>query len=125
MKRKTTLLGGILLLVVSVACSRATPAVGGVSPLLEDSVTVTVVNDNFYDANVYALYQGSTRDRLGTVIGHNSQTFRIKYHPRPLVMQMHLVGVGSTLSNEIHVDPGDVLELRIMPDMHRRVTRGR
>ncbi len=116
---------GSVALLSAAACSRGTPAVGGLSPLLDDSVTITVVNDNYYDAGVYAQYEGGIRDRLGTVTGNTSQTFKIRYHPRLLIMRMHLIGVGTALSNELTVDPGDVLELRLMPDLHRRVVRRR
>lgn len=125
MKVQTSIAGAVSLLVLSASCMRGTPAVGGASPAWDDSVTVTIINDNFYDANIYALYVGATRDRLGMVTGHSTETFRVRYQPKQLVMWMHLIGVGVTVSNEIGVDPGDELELRIMPDAHRKVVRGR
>jgi len=125
MKARTATAGTLSLLIISASCSKGTPAVGAVSPAWQDSVTVTIINDNFYDANIYALYLGATRDRLGTVTGHSRGTFKIRYQPKQLVMWMHLIGVGVTVSNEILVDPGDELELRIMPDAHRKTVRGR
>ena len=121
---KSLALGPVVLLLAA-ACSKGTPAVGGLSPLFADSVTITVVNLNYYDAGIYAQYEGGISDRLGTVTGNTSQTFSIRYHPRLLIMRMHLIGVGTALSNELIVDPGDVLELRLMPDLHRKVVRGR
>ncbi len=121
-----TLTFGPLVLLLALACGRGTPAVGGLSPSVEDdSITITVVNDNFYDANIFAQYEGQIRDRLGIVTGNTSQTFRLRYYPGLLIMQMQLIGVGTALSNELVVGPGDVLELRLQPDLHRRVIRRR
>ena len=50
MRMPQSIVLGSVVLLFAAACSRGTPAVGGLSPLLDDSVTITVVNDNYYDA---------------------------------------------------------------------------
>lgn len=113
-----------LALLVEMGCAAAGPGAGASRPE-RATVTVMVRNDNFYGANIHALYQGLTRHRLGYVEGFTTDTFALAWHPSRLQMQMSLVGVGTTYSDILTVEPGDVLELVLLPDLHRKVIRRR
>lgn len=117
----------LLLIMVGVglgaACSRSAPAMGGLSPDVPDSVRIDVVNDNFYDADIFSEYEGDVRRRLGMVNGFSSRSFSIPYRPAQLVMVMRLIGAGEAVSNILAVNPGDILELRLLPDLHHKVVR--
>jgi len=106
-----------------IACSRSTPAIGGLAPEMPDSVTIEVVNENFYDADIYSEYEGEVRRRLGMVSGFSKGSFRIPWRTNRLIMVMKLIGVGEAFSNDLVVSPGDILELRLLPDLHHKVVR--
>lgn len=114
----------VVLSIVAGACSGGRSAARSSGPVT-DSVTVVVVNNNFYDANVYAAYEGLNRRRLGLVVGNNTETFRIAWHQSDLRMVMSLVGAGSATSNSLVVSPGDVVRLELLPDLHLRANVGR
>jgi hypothetical protein len=107
----------LVVLPLAVACSRGDKAVVVVAaePALADSVTVEVVNDNYYDARVYAVYVGGTKHPLGTVRSYNSESdLRIPWQPRPLVFEVHLVtGFQKYASHQIDVFSGDYVQLRL------------
>jgi len=107
-------------LLAAMACGGQPGRMGRPVPSRGDSVSITVENQNFYDANVFAAYQGQTERRLGTVTGFTTDTFRIPWYNAQLRMRMNFIAAGGTLSNILTVDPGDVLQLIIEPDAHRR-----
>ena len=122
----------LAVLPLAVACSRSDRAavVVGAAPAVADSVAVEVVNDNYYDARVYAVYAGGAKHRMGTVRSHSSESdLRIPWQPRRLAFEVHLVtGFRTYLSHEIDVSPGDYVQLRLPPDFDvsdsfRRVSR--
>lgn len=90
-----------------------------VSPRPEGQAMVEVENQGFSDMVIYAVH-GTQQVRLGSVTGHSSRTLAI---PR------YLVGGGATLrfladpiggnrtpvSEEMAVQPGDVVSLTIPP----------
>jgi hypothetical protein len=117
-------MGLLVVLMAAAAC-----ASGGSTPPSDrpvtDSITIQVVNNNFYDANIYAQYDGQNRNRLGMVFGHGTGTFYVRWHQSDLRMVMSLVGGGTATSNSLVVSPGDVVRLELMPDLHLRTSRGR
>ena len=107
----------VVALPLAVACSRGNKALVVVdeAPAIADSVTIDVVNDNYYDARVYAVYVGGAKHPLGTVRSYNSESgLRIPWQPRPLVFEVHLVtGFQRYLSYQIDVFSGDYVQLRL------------
>ena len=104
------------LVICVVACAqKENPAVVRSTPGLADSVTIDVINDNFYEARVYAVYAGGLKHALGTVRSHHSEEgMRIPWRARSLAFEVHLVvGFESYLSHEIMVEPGDYIQLRV------------
>ena len=110
-------LTAVALLPLAVACSRGDKPVVlvGEAPAVPDSVTVEVVNDNYYDARVYAVYVGGAKHPLGTISSYKTESgLRIPWLPRPLVFEVHLVtGFETYLSYEIDVFSGDYVQLRL------------
>jgi len=103
------------------ACGHGVPR--GEVPPFSEPVTIEVVNENYHDATIYALYEGLVRERLGFVVGHTTDTMTVNWHPTPLRMIMHLVGAGEAVSDVVIVDPGDFVQLRVMPDLHLKTVR--
>jgi hypothetical protein len=87
-----------------------------------EELTLHVTNQNFYDATLYATW-ASHQMRLGTVIGHDSNTFAFRWRPANLRIEIRLLSVGSYFTEPMAVAPGEELELVIQPDLHRRITR--
>jgi hypothetical protein len=106
------------LIVPVVACAGGRRDVGEVEPVRE--LTLHVLNDNFYPATIYAVWSGYRR-RLGVVEGNQEDTFRFTWSPMELSVEIRLLAVGSTTTYSLPVDEGDVLELRVQPDLHRRI----
>lgn len=115
--RLASALGAGLLL--AMACGAgSTPLTEHLSPT-GDSVTVEVVNENYYDLNLFAVYEGSARERLGLVTGNSSQTFRIGWEPLRLQFEIDLISVGAFFSDAVQVSPGDDVGLRVLSNLHR------
>lgn len=108
------------LLVAGGACGPTPQPVTSATPAETQTVTIEVVNQNFYDANILANYEGEVQRRLGFVQGFQTDTFTLPWRNHQLVMISQFVGGGGVVSNILTVSPGDVLEFRILPDAHRR-----
>jgi hypothetical protein len=79
---------------------------------------VRVTNRNFYDMNLYAVRFGQ-RQRLGTVTGNSTRTFEL---PTEWVtngpvrfLAVPIGGKGPEVSEDLNVQPGDVVGLTIQP----------
>lgn len=78
-----------------------------------------VDNQSFNDMRIYVI-QGGQRIRVGTANGKNTTTFKV---PRSVISGFTTVRVeavpiganGHSVSEEISVQPGEELELRILP----------
>ena len=84
-----------------------------------DSVTISILNDHWYDARVHAVYGGAMRYPLG-VVGNKRDAgpFTIPWHVQPLAIEIDfIIESGRYVSDEILVDPGDLVELRIPPNI--------
>jgi hypothetical protein len=106
----------LLVLTASLAaCGKASP--GAVDP--QAPAYVEVQNQSFYDMTVYAS-RGGARIRLGMVSGNSTQVLQI---PRTLVnpgvpirfMADPVGGARTPYTEEIIINPGDTLVLRIPP----------
>lgn len=92
----------------------------GLAPEGRETVTVEVVNHNFYDATIYYVFPSTGRQRLGLVGGNSTKTFTIPWHPGEIRMIMDFVGADASLTEELTADPGDQLLLEILPHAHLR-----
>jgi hypothetical protein len=107
----------------------ATIAVGGCSSLGGSAASpfgadgpreaqLNVINHNFYDATIWAVIRDSQRTRLGEVIGKREAIFTVPLSlSDPVYLVIDLVGGGRCETETLVVDPGDILELQIMPNL--------
>jgi hypothetical protein len=79
-----------------------------------DKVTIHADNQNFLDADVYALWNGQ-RDRLGMVTGKSTQTFDVPFRDNDLQLQIDFVGSGVMTTDHITVWQGDQVDVVIPP----------
>lgn len=85
-------------------------------PETRNEVRVYVQNANFYDARVYALVEG-VRRQLGYVGGKTDGVFTFPLSfSQPLRLEINLLAGPTCVTEELPVDPGDTLQLQIMPD---------
>jgi len=89
------------------------------TPQVSDSVYVEVANQYFYDARVYALYEGGHRYPMGLIVGNTtSPPVAILWQPRLLAFEISFIGApGLYLSDEIMLEPGDAIKLTIPPNI--------
>ena len=77
-------------------------------------VTVTVRNDDFKDAVIYATWRGFNRKRVGLAIGKTSQTFTIEWQPVLLLQfDADFIAGGTVPFGDMPVNEGDHLDLII------------
>jgi hypothetical protein len=82
-------------------------------------LSLEVQNLNFYDAELYA-YEAGHRERIGFVAGNATEMFAFRWPPgRDLRIEIHLVSVGTYVTDRLPVQAGDELQLIIEPDLHR------
>jgi hypothetical protein len=103
----------VVLLIGGFACARNS---GGLvvarpeNPIARDSITITVINDHWYDARVHAVYGGGLRYPLG-VIGNKREggPFVIPWHVDDLIMEIDfVVERGRYGSDRVLVEPPNI-----------------
>ena len=109
-------LGWIAACVVLAACgggrriTRADPFNPGAS----EEVLLTVHNNDFRDAVIYAYWNG-LKERVGSVTGTTTQTFRMKWKGEWIQLGVDFIGTnGQTMSDRIGVTQGDHLDYVIL-----------
>jgi len=109
---------GVVLCGAACHRARAIAVQPGTEPV-DDSVFVEVVNDNYYDVRVHVIYQGGARHSVGTITGNSRHAaVAIPWQPRALVIEIALiVGTGVYQSAALDVTAGDVVEVRIPPNL--------
>ena len=108
---------GVALLSASLlmGCARAprsAPLFGAVRG--SGSVTVTIQNNDFKDAAIYANWQGGTRKRVGLAVGKTSQTFTMEWQSESVQFVADFIAGGTFPFDIIQVFEGDHLDLIIM-----------
>jgi hypothetical protein len=109
------LLAGLL----APGCASAGSATNPFQAASAGRVHVKVLNDNFYDATIWVVVNGSRQRKLGVVTGKQDAEFTMAWSvPRLLQFEIDLLtGNGSCLTEGMMVDPGDDLELQITPEL--------
>ena len=103
---------------IIVACGRLPGASKGDHAAVQaqpDSIRVDVLNENYYDARIHAIYTGGQRRSLGTIAGNGGRTrLAVPWEPRALVFEVSLVTDGATyVSYPVDVVPGQVMDVRV------------
>lgn len=78
------------------------------------SIEVTVQNDDFKDATIYANWAGRARKRVGMVTGKTSQTFTVAWQSEAVQFDAEFVAGGTVAFEPIDVWEGEHLNLVIM-----------
>lgn len=92
------------------------PFGGGGGP---DQIQIAIVNNNQQDVTVYALAP-ATRERLGRVGSHTSETFTMRWaHTRELRLELDFLAGPRCFSQSVVVSPGEELELVVQPSLTR------
>lgn len=81
------------------------------------SIAITVHNDNFHDATVYALRPG-LRQRLGWIRGYGKDSFTFRWPAGDLRLEIDLLANGRYYTQVMDVSEGDELELTILATLH-------
>jgi hypothetical protein len=82
---------------------------------------IEVINNNFNDATVWAVFRVE-RVRLGTVTGKTTSRFQLSPERlfEPVYMEIDLVGGLHCVTDTLMLDEGDVLQLEIAVDASSR-----
>jgi hypothetical protein len=85
----------------------------------EQQIQIKIVNLNFQDATVWALISGGRRQRLGIVSGKREAEFTLPWRfSEPLRLEFDLVAGPRCVTEDLTVDPGDLLELQIASNFY-------
>lgn len=115
-RRSRRLLVAVLCL-GEVACASSPQKTGDVvaeEGVDRDLVLLTVDNQNFKDATIYARWNGERR-QIGTVNGKSQQTFELKWRSHRIYIEVDFLAGGHYRSNAMDVDRGDHLKFIIGP----------
>lgn len=106
---------GTLLLALSGTACGTTQAANPFEPAPHDEdVFLTVENNDFRDATIYAYWNG-VRDRVGMVVGKTSETFRMEWRSEEIQLGIDFVGGGGYRTETLDVWSGDHLNFVILP----------
>lgn len=115
--RRVSRVAGPTMVLVSAACATPRQEEGGpfrVAGSGGDAVLLTVRNDDYRDATIYADWNGP-KQRVGFVVGKTSETFRMEWKDFTVRFVVDFVGGGGMQSESIDVWKGDHLDFVIMP----------
>lgn len=81
----------------------------------EEVLRVTIDNQNFKDATVWARWNG-TRVRVGRITGNTSRTYDIRYRNDAVSFEIDFLAGGTHYGRQITVSPGDHVRMTIPPN---------
>ncbi|MGH7500791.1 MAG: hypothetical protein ACREL7_03450 [Longimicrobiales bacterium] len=109
----------VLAVLLTASCSSRRGQQGNSYP----PITVSIENQNFYDATVYLSWRGDRR-RLGVVGGNTTQTFESPWFGPEVTIQIDLLAGGRRSGDPIGISPGEELVVQIPASIDRlRVIR--
>ena len=124
MKRLSVGLLYVAVALFAAACGSARQRIGERGPDPDREVSVTVKNENFYDAAVYAC-RGTLQDRLGVVTSNTTRDFTFRWITSDLRFLIDFTGAGRYLSTAMHVETGDELQFVITSNFNRGIGNAR
>lgn len=81
----------------------------------QNEIQVTIRNQNFSDASVYAIWRAGSRVRLGSVTGNSTRTFSTAWRGEVIRFEIDFLGGGGYTTQSYPVNEGDHLELTLRP----------
>lgn len=109
-----SLVVGLVLALTVAACAGRRANLLRTAGRSEQKVLLTVENNDFRDAAIYAHWNG-LRDRVGMVVGKTTQTFEMTWRNNEIQFQVDFIGGGGFWSDRIDVWEGDHLSFVILP----------
>lgn len=91
-------------------------------PFQDDRILIRVVNDNFYDVTIHAVWDGH-RERVGRVMGNRTEVFPLPARgsgASTLAVSVSVQAGGTFTTNQITAWPGEEITVRVPPDLDRR-----
>jgi hypothetical protein len=105
----------LLTLAVALAAGGCASRGRAIEPGAANEVQVTVDNQNFKDAVVYAVWGGGPRDRLGMVTGKSTQTLTAPFKTGDLRIEVDFIAGDDVLTESLGVFQGDQIHVTIPP----------
>ncbi|MBI4519782.1 MAG: hypothetical protein HY701_03010 [Gemmatimonadetes bacterium] len=100
------------------ACfGRGSNAIDSFTERQREEINVVVENQNFYDATIYAIGEGSGRSRLGQVGSNTSKSFELPGRPRSVRFEIRLQAANPFTTYAVTVNPGETLRLTVAADV--------
>jgi hypothetical protein len=113
LRPRAATLGAALL--VSAACASGGPVPSPFEEGSDPTILLTVDNQDFRDATVYADWNG-VRNRVGMVVGKTTETFTVDWRDYTVRLEVDFIGGGELKAiDPIMVSPGEHLDFIIMP----------
>jgi hypothetical protein len=79
-----------------------------------EKVRLTVQNNRFEDASIYAVWRGGPKHRLGLATGTTSSTFTFDWVSDVITLEVDFIAAEGYAVDPIEVSPGDHLDLVIL-----------
>jgi len=92
-----------------------------VAPLRENEIALNVINQNYYDARLFARWGNGHRASIGHVTGFDEKRFVFRWQDFDLQVEINLLSVGVHETPWMNVERGDELELVIDPSLDRSI----
>lgn len=109
---RSGLLAGLVLVLTAAACATGQRNVFEAVRRVDEAVLLSVENNDFRDATIYAYWNG-VKTRLGMVVGKTSETFRMRWRSEEVQLEVDFVGRGTFRTERIDVWAGDHLDFVI------------
>lgn len=109
--RTRTALGIVFVLALG-ACATAAPPSTPFQGTREQGVLVTVDNQDYRDATIFANWNGP-RQRIGMVVGKTTETFSMPWRDFEVRFEVDFVGGGAMKTDPIPVAAGDHIDFVI------------
>lgn len=81
----------------------------------QNEIQVTIRNQNFSDATVWAVWRAGSRARLGSVTGNSTRTFSTPWRGDVIQFEVDFLGGRRYTTQSYPVNEGDHLELTLRP----------
>ncbi len=117
-RRRSLGFGRVMLAVVVTALATGCAARAGegnpaMTPGLEDQIEIRIINNNFSDARLYAVYPGQ-REYIGMLTGKTEANYTLDWDiSQTLSIEISLLAGDTCTTEELIVDPGEALFLSI------------
>jgi hypothetical protein len=104
----------VVLLASAIGCHRGRDLPPMMGRGRNEPVKLTVQNQRFEDAAIYANWRGGKRQRVGLAIGTTSTTFEFPWVSEIITFDVDFIAADGYQVDAIEVNPGDHLDLVIL-----------